>query len=232
VALVRIELFSDGTSDELAIALDEIHSSGATGIVLDLRGNPGGLLNEAVWVASEFLASGDVLAGRDAAGVVHEVLVDRDVVDPTTPLVVLIDAGSASSSEIVAGALQDAGRATLVGETTSGTGTILSDYPLDDGSVLSIGTLEWLTRNGQSVWHTGVTPDITVGLPAGTAPLAPGDLVGLGVTGLKSYGDIQLLRAMSVGGPGRGPSASEAANPGSLPRSRSTPDQAATAARR
>ena len=77
---------------------------------------------------------------------------------------------------MVASALQDAGRATLVGEQTAGTGTLLASVSLDDGSLLEIGTAEWLTRNGRSVWHVGVVPDIEVALPAGAEPILPAGL--------------------------------------------------------
>ena len=98
----------------------------------------------------------------------------------------------------MASALQDAGRAKLVGETTFGTGTILTDFGLDDGSVLSIGTVEWLTRAGRSVWHTGVQPDVVVQLPAGASPLTPATLRSLSEPGLLSSGDAQLLEALQL----------------------------------
>ncbi|MGO9178974.1 MAG: S41 family peptidase [Candidatus Limnocylindrales bacterium] len=198
VALVRLGFFSDGTADELARTLADITASKASGIVLDLRGNPGGVFNEGVWVASEFLASGTVVQGRDRAGVVRAVPVDRAVVDPKIPLVVLVDGGTASTAEVVASALQDAGRAKLVGETTFGTGTLLTDFGLDDGSVLSIGTVEWLTRAGRSVWHTGVRPNVVVQLPAGASPLTPAELRTPPDSGVLSIGDTQLIEALKL----------------------------------
>ena len=92
VALVQLAIFSDGAADELAKALAQVHAAGATGIVLDLRGNPGGMADEAVGVASEFIASGIVVQSRDGDGVVRSASVDRAVMDATTPVVVLIDA--------------------------------------------------------------------------------------------------------------------------------------------
>ncbi|MFI5258986.1 MAG: S41 family peptidase, partial [Candidatus Limnocylindrales bacterium] len=198
VALVSIDIFSTGAADDLARALAEIKASGASGIVLDLRGNPGGDFNEGVWVASEFLASGTVVQGRDAAGVVRVVPVDRRAVDPTGPLVVLVDSDTVSAAEIVASALQDAGRAKLVGVTTFGTGTLLGDFALDDGSVLTIGMLEWLTRAGRSVWHTGVKPDVVVPMPAGASPLPTARLRTLQAAELLSAGDPQLLEALTL----------------------------------
>ena len=197
LALVQLAIFSDGAADELATALAQVHAAGATGIVLDLRGNPGGMADEAVGVASEFIASGIVVQSRDADGVVRSASVDRAVLDSTTPLVVLIDADSASAAEVVASALQDAGRATLVGEQTAGTGTLLASVSLDDGSLLEIGTAEWLTRGGRSVWHVGVAPDVQVALPVGAEPILPSDLrTQSAAQGLAA--DTQLERAGDV----------------------------------
>ena len=89
------------------------------------------------------------------------------------PMVVLVDQGTASAAEIVAGALQDAGRATVVGETTFGTGTVLQEFPLSDGSVLLLAVEEWLTPKGRVIWHQGLDPDITVALPSDAEPLLP-----------------------------------------------------------
>ena len=202
VAFVQLAIFSDGAADELATALAEVHAAGATGIVLDLRGNPGGKADEAVGVASEFLASGIVVQSRDADGVVRAASVDRPAIDTTSPLVVLIDADSASAAEIVASALQDAGRATLVGETTFGTGTGLAEFRLDDGSLLEIGTAEWLTRNGRSVWRAGVAPDIAVALPDRAEPVAAADLREAGGDSLQSSNDAPLLEAVRLLGRG------------------------------
>ena len=197
--LISLTVFSDGAADQLDQAVQAVHAAGATGIVLDLRGNPGGFFNEGVYVASQFLSSGPVVQARDQSGVVRVALVVSDWLgDRTTPLVVLIDADSASASEMVASALQDAGRATLVGETTFGTGTGLGDYSLEDGSVLSIGILELLTRSGRSVWHTGVTPDVAIAMPDGVRPITPSELAALSA-GTNAYsGDTQLAAAVRM----------------------------------
>ena len=190
--------FSKGVADDLAGALNEIRDAHATGLILDLRGNPGGWVDEAVDVASEFIASGVVTKSRDADGVVRSAEVHRAAIDTTTPLVVLMDGESMSSSEVVASALAEANRATLVGQATFGTGTGLNVFELGDGSALLIGVQEWLTGAGRSVWHTGIAPEVRVSLPDGVLPLTPGEVAKLDPAGLAASGDTQLLRAVEL----------------------------------
>ena len=196
IALIWLPEFAEGVSDDLASILVEVRAAKARGIVLDLRGNPGGLVDEAIGTASTLLASGLVMQQRVADGTTTEVPVAGDPVDTTTPLVVLVDGDSASAAEILASALRDAGRATLVGVTTFGTGTGLADFPLQDGSLLSIGVAEWLTAGGRSVWRLGLRPDTVVRLRGGVAPVRPADLAALGKRGLERSGDAQLLAAL------------------------------------
>ncbi|MGZ6260488.1 MAG: S41 family peptidase, partial [Candidatus Limnocylindrales bacterium] len=113
------------------------------------------------------------------------------------PLVVLVDHGSASSSEIVAGALQDAGRAKLVGQTTFGTGTVLHEFGLSDGSALRVGTLQWLTRDGHQIWHQGIAPDRSVALGTNGRALEPGELGAVGRAGIPGV-DAQLEAALQL----------------------------------
>ena len=113
------------------------------------------------------------------------------------PLVVLVDQGSASASEIVAGALQDAKRATLIGQTTFGTGTVLNEFKLNNGSALLVGTLEWLTRDGRQIWRHGVEPDIALVADPAAKILTPADLQNLDSSGLAKSGDAVLLRAVA-----------------------------------
>ncbi len=198
VAHLRIAFFSRETSEELAKALMQIEHRGARGLVLDLRNDPGGLLDAAVSVASRFLKSGTVLREKNAKGRVQTVPVDAKVRKSDLPMVVLINAGTASASEIVAGALQDAHRATLVGETTFGTGTVLSTVPLSDGSALLLAVMEWLTPDGRTIWHKGITPDVAVSLAADIPPLIPEAEQGLTPDRLQSSRDAQLLRALEL----------------------------------
>ena len=111
-------------------------------------------------------------------------------------MVVLINQGTASAAEIVAGALQDAHRATLIGETTFGTGTVLNEFKLSDGSALLLATQEWLTPAGRVIWHKGITPDTTVSLPANVIPLTPDAMKSMTAKDIQSSGDQQLLKGM------------------------------------
>ena len=114
------------------------------------------------------------------------------------PMVVLVDQGTASAAEIVTGALQDAGRATVVGETTFGTGTVLQEFPLSDGSVLLLATQEWLTPKGRIIWHQGLEPDVTVALASDAEPLLPLTERDLTAEQLQGSSDAQLLRALDL----------------------------------
>jgi carboxyl-terminal processing protease len=181
-------------------ALGEIKAAGADRLIFDLRGNPGGYVDEAVGVASQFLSSGDVYVERDAEG--HET---RHPVSPggvatDLPLTVLVDGGTASSAEIVSGALQDAGRGPLVGEKTYGTGTVLGEFPLADGSALRVGTVEWLTPKGRRIWHDGIVPDVVVARPADVAPTGPDDIRSMTPAELAALKDPQLAKALALSG--------------------------------
>ncbi len=198
-ALIRLAIFSEGSTGEVRAAVDRATKAGATGLVLDLRGNPGGWEDEAIGVASIFLGPGEVvLRERGADNRELAVTVPADAAPTHLPLVVVVDGDSASCSEIVAGALQDAHRATLVGTATAGTGTLMTDFPLKDGSILSIGTSEWLTPAGRSAWHVGLAPDVSVELPPGSMPVVPDRLATLGSKRLAKSGDTQLLRALEI----------------------------------
>jgi carboxyl-terminal processing protease len=198
IADLRISSFIKGTTTELDNALTAIKTQGSSGIILDLRDNPGGLLEEAVAIVSRFLKSGNVLLEKDINGKVTPVPVTEGVTVTDLPLIVLVNQGTASAAEIVAGALQSASRAKLVGETTFGTGTVLSEFPLPDGSALVLAVEEWLTPSGKTIWHVGLAPDEVVPLPTGVSPLFPEVEQDLTLSQLQASGDQQLLRAMSI----------------------------------
>jgi len=198
VAQIRIAGFSDHVGDDLAAAITAAEGQGATGLILDLRNNPGGLLSEAINVAGRFLPRDSVVVLRqDANG---DVTAEKsDVDDPTTlPLVVLVNQGSASASEIVSGALQDHQRATLVGETTFGTGTVLNEFGLSDGSAILLATEQWLTPNSRVIWRQGIVPDEVVELTGPVQLLVPETANDLTAEEVAASGDTQVLRAIEL----------------------------------
>jgi carboxyl-terminal processing protease len=198
IAHVRLATFDAGVTRDLKKALEEIQKDDVKGIILDLRDNPGGLLDEAIGVASEFLNSGNVLLAKDAKGQLEAIEVEKGGLATNTPLVVLINEGSASAAEIVAGALQDNDRASLVGETTFGTGTVLGEFGLSDGSALLLAIEEWLTPNGHSIWHKGITPQFVVPLPPEITPLNPASEKEMTQAQIQTSDDRQLLRALEL----------------------------------
>jgi carboxyl-terminal processing protease len=176
VGLVLLSSFSDDSAGELQNAFEEARAAGARRFILDLRNNPGGRLDQAVEMAGFFLEPESVVYIRkDASGKREEITVEGRQDSIQAPLAVLIDGGSASSAEILAGALRDNDRAPVVGETTFGTGTVLSEFVLKDGSSILLGVAEWLTPSGDFIRDTGIAPDLKVPLSEGTEPLTPDD---------------------------------------------------------
>ncbi len=198
VAHLRLATFDSGVTKDLKKALAQIQQRSASAIILDLRNNPGGLLDEAIGVASQFMDGGNVLLVKDAKGRVRQLPVRGSGLATNLPLVVLVNNGSASAAEIVAGALQDSQRAALVGDTTFGTGTVLDEFRLSDGSALLLAVEEWLTPSGHSFWHTGITPDVALSLPPDVTPLTPETERDLSAAQLQSAADTQLLRALEM----------------------------------
>ena len=167
VAYLRISQFGDRTNDEWVSNTNKIvaemkKNKNIKGVVLDLRNNPGGYLTDAVFIASEFIDSGVVVKQEDGAGQIMEMSVSRQGELLDTPLVVLINKGSASASEIVSGALRDHGRATLVGDNSFGKGTVQQAIDVDDGASIHLSVAKWLTPNGTWVHHKGLKPDVSV----------------------------------------------------------------------
>ena len=199
IAYTRVAGFSQDVGKELGAAIDAAEAQGATGVILDLRNNPGGLLHEAVAVTAQFLPpDGVVVLRQDAQGDVKQELVPNDAAPTSLPVVVLINQGSASASEIVSGALQDAGRATLVGETTFGTGTVLNEFALSDGSAILLATEQWLTPDGRVIWREGIVPDEVVELTGPARLLTPDTADDLTADELAATEDAQLLRALEI----------------------------------
>ena len=196
VADIVLTEFGSGAADQLQADITAAQKAGATSMILDLRGNPGGYASEARDVASEFLSSGVVYIEQDANGTNTEIRVNTARQHTNMPLVVVVDHNSASASEIVAGALQDAGRAKIVGVNTFGTGTVLQQFPLSDGSVIILGTAWWLTPKGHRIFGVGIKPDEIVQMPAGILPIYPTDLPTMSSADLNASGDTQLLAAV------------------------------------
>lgn len=196
VAHILMSQFGERATSDLVSALNGARSRSATSIILDLRNDPGGLRDEAITAASQFLSNGDVLLEQDSQGKRTNFPVRTGGIATDVPMVVLINEGTASAAEIVAGALQDHQRAKLVGATTFGTGTVLGTFDLSDGSAVLLGIAEWLTPNGRQIWHHGIAPDIKVTLPAGAFPSVPQAESEMTLDQFKASDDAQLLRAL------------------------------------
>ncbi len=164
IAYVKITRFQKSTGKDLRKALRDIIDRGGQGVVLDLRNNPGGVLEAAVDVASEFLAMGTVAQVIDSKGNQSSIPVKPGGIGTNLHLIVLVNNGSASASEIVAGALQDYGRAKLAGSKTFGKGSVQIVRELDDGSALHITAYRWLTPHGKPIESVGLSPDFALDL--------------------------------------------------------------------
>lgn len=175
-AYLRLRAFQERTADELADTLRELHDEspdGFRGLVLDLRDNPGGLLDQAVRVADHWLEAGIVVYTKGRSDDERkDYVATPEVLEAPYPIVVLVNEGSASASEIVAGALQDQQRALVLGAPTFGKGSVQTIFPLEDESGLRLTTALYYTPSGRTIQETGIEPDIGV-LPL-SGPLAGG----------------------------------------------------------
>jgi carboxyl-terminal processing protease len=166
IAKVQITSFSSNTSKELVGKLSDLQKQGMKGLVLDLRQNPGGLLDQAINISSLFVPKGKVLFKvEDRNGKIKEYTSQNDGT-PTMPLVVLIDSGSASASEILSAAVKESAGVPLVGEKSFGKGTVQTAQDFPDGSDLKFTMAKWLTPNGNWIHKKGIVPDYVVPLPA------------------------------------------------------------------
>lgn len=196
VGYIHLSGFSDTGAKEVREALQADVDKGITKIVFDLRGNPGGFLLDALAIGSEFIGEGPIYWQEDAKG--NQVVADAKpggvATDPKIQVVVLIDRGTASASEIVAGALQDRGRAKLIGETSFGKGTVQEWLPLGEVGGVKLTVSKWLTPDKRWIHKVGLTPDIPVtvppDLPSGSDPVLDRALDALGAAVV-----VPLLRA-------------------------------------
>ncbi len=165
IGYVRIAAFQERTSDDLRRELKEISGklNPMKGLILDLRNDPGGLLTQAVEVSDVFLKSGVIVSTRGRVKSMETTAVAKNNGDKVTcPMIVLVNEGTASAAEIVAGALQDNGRALVVGTQTFGKASVQTVIPLEDGSALKLTTARYYTPKGRSIQAEGITPDIIV----------------------------------------------------------------------
>jgi len=162
---IRLAQFQDGSSDEFKNALDALGGNSMKGLVIDVRNNPGGLLNQAIRVADLFLKDGVVVytEGR-LESQKQKYFAHDDGNEPDYPIVLLVNEGSASASEIIAGALQDHGRALVLGQQTFGKGSVQTVLPMEGGDALRLTTALYYTKNGRSIQAEGIKPDIEVEL--------------------------------------------------------------------
>lgn len=166
IAYVRLTSFSSSAEEQLSAALNELLAQDPKALIFDLRDNPGGFLNQSVAVADLFLKDGIVLFERNQGGVEQVFESDDGDIGEQVPLVVLVNSGSASASEIVAGAIQDQGRGMLIGESTFGKGSVQQTHVLSDGSELRVTIARWYTPGNLSIDEQGITPDINVDTPS------------------------------------------------------------------
>jgi carboxyl-terminal processing protease len=169
VGYIRLSQFSANAADEMRAAIEKMEAKNVNGYVLDLRSNPGGLLYGAIEVARLWMNSGTIVSTKNRNGGCDERTADcKQKANGTAltnkPLVVLVNGGSASASEIVSGALQDNGRAVLVGEKTFGKGLVQSVRPLKDGSGLAVTIAKYYTPNGKDINKLGIQPDVKIAL--------------------------------------------------------------------
>jgi carboxyl-terminal processing protease len=195
---VRIRQFQERTARDLVSGIDKLEKSGRfAGLVVDLRNNPGGLLSSAVEVSEEFLGDGKLVVYTEGRVRNQNMRFVAHAKHPVTeaPLVVLVNQGSASASEIVAGAIQDHGRGVVLGTQTFGKGSVQTIIPLPDGSGLRLTTAKYFTPKGRSIHGKGIAPDIVIELPKeepvkpGTPPLSEAEL---------QKKDVQLQRALDI----------------------------------
>jgi carboxyl-terminal processing protease len=207
VGYIRITQFNEPTADEFEKALAKLEKQGMDALIIDLRNNPGGLLDTARKVASKFVPAGELIVSTEGRDPAQKIVYrsERGKKRTHLPIVVLVNNGSASGSEIVAGALQDLKRAVLVGETTFGKGSVQSVLQLPDGSAMRMTTAKYYTPSHKVIHEKGITPDILVPISEederklleqrARATLPPEDD---GEKGIEPIADVQLERALAV----------------------------------
>ena len=164
VGYVKIGEFRESTSKDLSKALEKLDKEGLEALIIDVRNNPGGLLHSAIDISSKFLSNGEVVVSTDSRNeekrIYRSEFFGKKYLN--IPIVVLVNKGSASASEILAAALRENNRAVLIGETTFGKGSVQTILPLSDGSAMRLTTSKYYTPNGESIHEKGIEPDIII----------------------------------------------------------------------
>lgn len=163
IGYIRLQEFSAHAGEQMQRAIEKLNNQNPDGYVLDLRGNPGGLLRISIDIARMWMDKGAIVSTVDRDGDRQEVLADRSALTDK-PIVVLVDGDSASASEILAGALKDNGRATIIGDQTFGKALVQSVHSLSDGSGLAVTIAHYYTPKGTDISKKGVTPDVVLNL--------------------------------------------------------------------
>ena len=171
VGYLQLNLFTNNSDEVVHEALRELVDDGARSLVFDLRNNPGGSLDSSVEIASEFLADGLVLR-TEAPGTVipYDVRGGGVLTDPSFPVTLLVNRGSASASEVVSGALKEAGRAIVIGDNTFGKNTVQQRFPLSHGGAIKVTIARWVTPSGTDFGENGISPDIEAEVPLDLTP--------------------------------------------------------------
>jgi carboxyl-terminal processing protease len=159
IAYIQLTQFGDTAAADFHDKLSQLMAKNPAGMILDLRNNPGGYLNAAIIIASEFIDHGVIVSEKNSNGTITPYNATFGGLATSIPLVVLVNGNSASASEIVSGAIQDDGRGKLVGELTYGKGSVQEYYPLSDGGLARITIAKWLTPKGRTIDKVGLTPD-------------------------------------------------------------------------
>lgn len=188
VAYISVTQFNDNTAQEFEDAMEECQNQGAQAAIIDLRDNPGGLLTAVVDMCDYIMDDGVIVSTKDRAGNNIGEYRDTGKHSVDIPLVVLVNGNSASASEIFAGALQDSGKAKLVGKTTFGKGIVQSVMPLSDGTAIKITIAKYFTPNGSDIHEKGIAPDYEVELPEEQ----------VSAVGVERKDDTQLKKAQEV----------------------------------
>lgn len=199
VAHLHFNQFSLQADDDMRQALTEISQANAKALILDLRNNPGGYVDQLMRVAAQFVPKETViLIEEDRAGQRTPYATDRTGVAQNIPMIILVNGNTASAGEILAGALQHAGRAKIIGEPTFGTATVLRPFDLDEGASIRLGTTQWLTPDGEVVRGKGITPDTTIILRNWSDIVSPREAAQMSDTELRASVDTQLSAAYTT----------------------------------